>query len=68
MLSDIETSCSATALVDNDPANGFAAVAAPADELRVSRVWSPSEGDSFFYIAMGISEPRVRACGRGRIR
>jgi hypothetical protein len=65
MLRKIETSCSATAFVDNDPVT---ALAGPSDELRLFEEWSPSEGDSFFYIAMGISDPRVRACRRDRIR
>jgi hypothetical protein len=58
MLSEIETRCSTTAVVDNDPVT---ALTGPSEELGLFREWSTSEADSFFYIAMGISEPRVRA-------
>jgi hypothetical protein len=58
MLSDKETSFTATAFVDNHP---VPALTGPSEELGLFREWSTSEADSFFYIAMGISEPRVRA-------
>ena len=64
MLNEIETKCSTTAVVDNDPATALTGPSV----LGLSGKWSPYEADSFFYIAMGLSEPRVRARPRGQIR
>lgn len=65
MLSEIEMSRSATAFVGNDAVDevdeGPTVFAAPRDALRLSRKGSPSERDSFFYMAMRISQRRVRA-------
>jgi hypothetical protein len=67
MLSEIETSWSATAFVGNDTVDRLRTVlAVPSDAFRLSEKRSHSEGDSFFYIAMRISRPRVRACRLGR--
>jgi hypothetical protein len=63
MLSDKQTSFT-TAFVDNLP---VAALAGRSEGLGFFGEWSPFT-DSFFYIAMGISEPRVRACPHDRIR
>lgn len=63
MLSEIETRCSA--VVDNDP---VIALTGPSGEFGLFREWPASEADSFFYVAMGISEPRVRARPRDQIR
>ena len=59
MLSEIETSRSATAFVGSDAT--CTVLAAPGGALRLLRKGSPSEGDSFFYIAMRISRHKVRA-------
>jgi hypothetical protein len=59
MLSDKETSIT-TAFVDNHP------VAALTGRSE-GREWLPFT-DSFFYIAMGIPEPRIRARPRDQIR
>jgi hypothetical protein len=64
MLNDSETSCATTAVFDNNP---VAALTGLSDRVGLFGEWSPFT-DSFFYIAMGISEPRVRACRRDRIR
>ena len=62
MLSEIETSGSATAFVGNDAVDETCPVlAAPGGALRLLRKGSPSEEDSFFYIAMRISRHKVRA-------
>jgi hypothetical protein len=62
MLSEIETSGSATAFVGSDAVDETCTVlAAPGGALRLPRKRSPSEGDSFFYIAMRISRHKVRA-------
>ena len=62
MLSEIETSRLATAFVDSDAADETCPVlAAPGGALRLPQKGSPSEGDSFFYIAMRISRHKVRA-------
>ena len=67
MLSDCETSFTATAFVEDDSVEGFAVVS-PAHELRLFGDRSPCEGDSFFYIAMRVSRPGARACRRHRMR
>jgi hypothetical protein len=64
MLSDKETSFTAAAFVDNHP---VAALTGRSEGLGFFGEWSPFT-DSFFYIAMGISEPRVRARPHDRIR
>ena len=62
MLSEIETSRSATAFVDSDAADETCAVLpAPGGALGLFRKGSPFEGDSFFYIAMRISRYKARA-------
>lgn len=62
MLSEIETSGSATAFFGSDAVDEARTVfAPPSDAFRLSRKGSPSEGDSFFYIAMRISRHKVRA-------
>jgi hypothetical protein len=64
MLSDSETSFTATAFVKDDSVEGFAVVS-PAHELGLFRDRSPCEGDSFFFIAMRPSGPKART-RRGR--
>jgi hypothetical protein len=55
MLSEIETRRPMTAFVGSDVIDKVGTVFAPAsDALRLSRRGSPSEGDSFFYIAMRV--------------
>ena len=67
MLSEIETSGSATAFVGSDAVDETCPVlAAPGGALRLLRKGSPSEEDSFFYIAMRISRHKVRAYGIDR--
>jgi hypothetical protein len=66
MLSEIETSFSAAAFVNNDAIDDCAATASPAHEFRSCGERPPYEGDSFFYIAMRLSGPRVRTLRRGR--
>ena len=62
MLSEIETSGSATAFVGSDAVDETCPVlAAPGGALRLLRKGSPSEEDSFFYIAMRTSRHKVRA-------
>jgi hypothetical protein len=62
MLSEIETSGSATAFVGSDAVDETCTVlAAPGGALGLFRKRSPFEGDSFFYIAMRISRHKVRA-------
>ena len=65
MLNEIETRGSATTFVGIDAVDeldeGPTVFAAPSDALRLARKGSPSEGDSFFYIAMRISRHKVRA-------
>jgi hypothetical protein len=57
-----ETSGSATAFVGSDAVDETRTVlAAPGGALRLPRRGSPSEGDSFFYIAMRISPHKVLA-------
>jgi hypothetical protein len=64
MLSDSETSVTATAFIDTYP---VAALTDRSEGLGFFGEWSPFT-DSFFYIAMGISQPRGRARPRDRIR
>jgi hypothetical protein len=64
MLSDSETSFTATAFVEDVSGEGCAVVS-PAHELRLFGDRSPCEGDSFFYIAMRPSRPKART-RRGR--
>ena len=61
MLSEIETSRSATAFVGCDAVDATCAVLAARGALRFLRKGSPSEGDSFFSVAMRISRHKVRA-------
>ena len=62
MLSEIDTRGSATTLVGIDAVDEARTVfAARSDALRSSRKGSPSEEESFFYIAMRISRHKVRA-------
>lgn len=63
MLSKTETSCSAPSFVDDGLANGRAALEAPSEDLRLFAEWSPSEGGSFFFIAMRPG-PGARTCRR----
>lgn len=63
MLSKTETSCSAPSFVDDGLANGRAALEAPSEDLRLFGEWSPSEGGSFFFIAMRPG-PGARTCRR----
>ena len=61
MLSEIETSPSATAFVGSDAVDETCTVlAAPGGALRLPRKGSPSEGNSFFDIAMRISRHKAR--------
>ena len=62
MLSEIETSGSATVFVGSDAADEAHTVfTAPGGAFGLLRKGSPSDGDSFFYIAMRISRHKVRA-------
>lgn len=62
MLREIETRGPTTAFVGNNVVDKAGTVFARAsDALRLSRRRSPSERDSFFYIAMRISRHKVRA-------
>lgn len=62
MLSEIETMGSATTFVGIDAVDEARTVlTTPSEALRSSRKASPSERDSFFYIAMRISPHKVRA-------
>ena len=67
MPSESETSYSASAFADGGLANGRAVLEAPSEDLRLFGEWSPSEGGSFFFIAMRPG-PGARACRRDRIR
>jgi hypothetical protein len=68
MLRESETSCSASVLTDDDLAYRCAALEAPSEKFRLFGEGSPSDGDSFFFIAMRVSRPGARACRRQRIR
>ena len=62
MLSEIETSRSATTFVGIDAVGHARTVLTPpSDAIRLARKGSDSEGDSFFYIAMRISRHKARA-------
>ena len=66
MLSEIETSCSATAF-GNDAFDGTRTALADArGAFRLPSKGSHPASDSFFYIAMRISRRRVCACRRDR--
>jgi hypothetical protein len=61
MLSEIETRGPAAAFVGIDAIDETRTVlVAPSHALRLSRKGSPSEGDSYFYIAMRISRHKAR--------
>ena len=65
MLSEIEM----TAFVGKHAVDEMRAVpAAPSDTLRLPGEELSPQGDSFFYVAMRISEPETRACRRDGIR